>query len=230
MDKSGNTEGAAKAQIPQRPPRTNRLADLRSHRNRFSAATNDPAFSEADDDDQWTQHPLEQHVMVHEAGHAIFALDHDIPFQDVLLRNRHDEASPDSNPFEVRAELRFAGEDRSTWAGRDPEKGFRFAFAGMYAEMAVLGEPYPEGAALDLQSWCDGVNVRRGASDDEVDKVLGRSQATVLQEVDVWASRDTTVRRVERLAEHFTKKLESADSAEDPVVTYAEVVSVLPRV
>jgi hypothetical protein len=56
-----------------------------------------------DDDGQaedWCEHGHDRHVMVHEAGHAVAALDHDIVFECIEMLG--EGRAPDAGPARVR--------------------------------------------------------------------------------------------------------------------------------
>jgi hypothetical protein len=186
------------------------------------AASADEAPELGDDDAEWCQeHGSVRHVLVHEAGHAVAALDNDIVFACIVIYG--DGRSDSSRP----AEVKFASEDHSVWALPNPAGSLCFALAGECAERAVLGDAYPESGRGDELTWLTAVGLTGQVTDEQVHALLGRSADDVSGEASDWA--EANVERIDRLAGRLAELRLELPADEDCEFSYNEVAAFLAQ-
>lgn len=146
-------------------------------------------------------HGERRHACVHEAGHAIAAIDHGIPILSLTIHRepttfdgaRAGETASGAVRIDVNAlvSLRAAGHVRN-------HDLFTFALAGESAERVLLGHETPRGAAKDVRefwAWTKGLTFTSMA---EYEEVLGEPFETARQRVWGWAQQ--RARHIEALA------------------------------
>jgi hypothetical protein len=185
------------------------------------------AEEESGSDDWGEDHGFVQHMLVHEAGHAISAIDEGIAFETVVL---YDEgrapASPGGMSLGV-AQVTFPSPDNRIWASPDPVAGLRLAMAGAYAEIAVLTHEYPDSSVGDIKAWGQGVGLPVGWQVEDMDPLLGRSHEDVLADVDAWAARSRE--RIRGLATMLAERRANGAPDENVHVPYDEVRTFLAQ-
>jgi len=126
------------------------------------------------------------HALVHEAGHAVAAIEFGIPFRAVVL---YDEASMPlfyGGTAHALAAVEMCSDDSTTWVQPDVVGSLRFIRAGAAAEQAILGDRLSCGSTMDFQLWRQGT----GTPNEEMmvyDEIVGGSFRGVVKEVDAWA-------------------------------------------
>src|SRR5690348_16378084 len=120
-----NTDDEPVGGAPRTPPGRPRSMSVDDWRRRPGRARITAAEEDGDDggDDDWCEHGSDRHVMVHEAGHAVAALDNGIVFECIEVFG--EGRAPESGP----ARVRFADPDPVFWAAPRPTVGLQFALA-----------------------------------------------------------------------------------------------------
>ncbi|MGY1659643.1 hypothetical protein ACI78Q_00275 [Geodermatophilus sp. SYSU D00705] len=217
MDDHEDDVDAAAQPVAARPPRRNHLQELRNRAERVRVTP----LEDDEGDGDYRQYSSARHVDVHEAGHAVAALDNGIEFKHIIFFDEGAAPSFEGGLFEGSAGLEF-GDTRWT---ADPVASFRVAFAGLYAEMAVLHEANADNSEVDKDNWHRGVGLTGSVSDEERDTALGQRADDLLREIDDWARRNAD--RITRLADHLTARRRAVPPGQPLVVPYAEVRAVL---
>ena len=137
-------------------------------------------------------HGERRHACVHEAGHAIAAVDCGIPIVSLTVHHEpttFDGARPGETAsgavridVDTLAALRAAGHQHN----RDL---FTFALAGEAAEKVILGHETPRGAARDVREFWAWTKGQTFTSMDEYREVLGEPLEAALARVASWAQR-----------------------------------------
>jgi hypothetical protein len=207
------------------------LAEVRARRAQMRKTMPEDIEEEAEDEsrsDDWCEdHGFVQHMLVHEAGHAIAALDEGIAFEAIVLyAEERAPASPGSMSLGV-AQVTFSSPDNRTWASPDPVAGLRFAMAGAYAEMAVLAHEYPGSGDGDVKAWTQGVELPAVWQLEDVDRRLGCAHEEVLSDVDAWAVCNRE--RVKGLATMLAERRAEEAPDKDVRVSYDDVKTFLAQ-
>ena len=137
-------------------------------------------------------HGAEDHARVHEAGHAVAAIDLGIPIVAVVLNptpshikaGRTDELADGTTRVDVTA-LRAA---RAAGAISNGAL-FLFAAAGMTAESALLGHATPGGAAADFREFWAWTKGQTFVDEEEYTEVLGEPRSLAQVRATEWAKR-----------------------------------------
>lgn len=137
-----------------------------------------------------SEHGLRHHASVHEAGHAIAAVDFGIPISAVSV---HDAPSTfegaragESASGSVRIDVSAVSALRASGAVLNHAL-FTFALAGESAEKVLLGHETPGGAAKDIREFWAWTKGQTFTSMEEYEEVLGEPFATARQGVLRWA-------------------------------------------
>lgn len=135
------------------------------------------------------------HQFLHEAAHAVAAIDNGISFSEVrvLAPAEWIAYGPD----------RFVGggvwltEDARIWVPRDPLAAMRFILAGACAEEVVLGHSLPDAVRGDFDCWRRGAGLAEATTPVAIDGILGASIADVHESTKQWvADRYPGIKRV----------------------------------
>ncbi|MGC5225160.1 hypothetical protein ACPW96_21535 [Micromonospora sp. DT81.3] len=105
-------------------------------------------------------HGTLRHTAVHEASHAVHALDQGIPFIHLTLHLPHTYAEDIRyrRPF-MPGMLTMPPGSAEDWVGPDPVAALVFLGAGTYAEQKLLGDLIPGGLARDLDQFKRGLGL-----------------------------------------------------------------------
>src|SRR3954451_12376110 len=88
-------------------------------------------------DQSCDRHGTERHMHIHEAGHAVAALDNGIAFRAVIVYADGDGPKLNGELMEAGAQV-DTGPDPRVWVEPDRIKAFRFICAGAAAETALV--------------------------------------------------------------------------------------------
>lgn len=143
-------------------------------------------------------HGLERHVCVHEAGHAVAAIDHGIDFRAVVSYN--DTSAPRfmDGLYHAAAALDMSRTPQEV-VEPDPRGAFRFTLAGVAAERAVLGDYIPEGWDQDFRFWRTGSGTTHENAQEAIEAILGKGIMEFWEETYEWAERNAA--RIEAVAD-----------------------------
>lgn len=159
-----------------------------------------------------------EHVAVHEAGHAVFAIARSIEFRSLNLM--------DPREIHVRwaigeqfmpAHLAPHRNDVSEWFVSGPEAAIDFLAAGAFAENHILGHAIPGGMSRDIDRFKSGMNVK-SFTPDEALKWVRPSQERLLAE---WESQKLKVERVANLVLGRFRSMEEGETAE---ISFQEII------
>lgn len=103
------------------------------------------------------EHGYLGHAFIHEAAHAIVAIDRGLPFDRIAVGTPEsfDSVSPG---LEVAGGL-YVPEPISEWIQPEPIAAFEMIIAGKVAEEAFLGHHLEGGWHGDLALWCRGMEI-----------------------------------------------------------------------
>ncbi|GAA3526461.1 hypothetical protein AFL01nite_04850 [Aeromicrobium flavum] len=97
------------------------------------------------------------HAFIHEAAHAIVAIDRGLPFVRITV-GTPESFDPVSQGFELAGGLSVP-EPISEWIQPEPIAAFEMIIAGKVAEEAFLGHHLEAGWHGDLALWCRGMEM-----------------------------------------------------------------------
>jgi hypothetical protein len=128
-------------------------------------------------------HSNVDHAAVHESGHALAAVRHNIPFHRLVVHQ-----TPAPLPWEPES---LAG----GWVELDlegalllqPRPLLEFSLAGKAVEEAVLGDSLPGGEAADLLNWRRMVKAWEALDNDAFVQLVGEPLSSVVGRVRTWA-------------------------------------------
>lgn len=141
-----------------------------------------------------------RHVFVHEAGHAVAAIDNDIEFEAVELYDTG-SAPVYSDGRIAPGAVRMTSKDPSTWVQPNLVGSLRYAFAGHLAEKVILGDAIPGGFDEDVKQWKIGSGRTGSLTQDDWAEMLGQSASEVQSDTMSWASENSA--RIIALADHL---------------------------
>lgn len=144
------------------------------------------------------KHGLDRHVCVHEAGHAVAAIDNNVPFRAVVFYDDADAPRFMAGLGQAAAAV-DTGPDASAWVLPDPLGSLRFVMGGVAAEMVVLGDSIPGGWSEDIKVWRRGSCRTDQQSEDELAQYIGMPMTQAWQECLDWA--EANVPRIEAVAD-----------------------------
>lgn len=135
-------------------------------------------------------HGERRHACVHEAGHAVAAIDHGIPILSLRVHGTpttfEGAQAGETASGVVRVDLDALASLRTSGRVRNHDL-FAFALAGETAERVILGHETPRGAAKDVRefwAWTKGVTF---TSMEEYAEVLGEPFELARQRVMDWS-------------------------------------------
>ncbi|WP_139206795.1 hypothetical protein [Geodermatophilus poikilotrophus] len=164
---------------------------------------------------------LEWHGYIHEAAHAVAAVDNDIRFECIYLYAEGAGPSVNGGLSRVTAEAKMPSEDPATWVLPDTATSFRFCAAGTLAEEQLIGHGMYGAYDKDVEYWLKGAGRLGAITAAEFHALIGGSADDVAASIMAWAS--CNEERIERLAAHL------ATLSRPTEVSYDEVVSLVGR-
>ncbi len=120
------------------------------------------------------RHGLGLHIVFHEAGHAVAAVDHDLPFRRIVLYDAEGGPTFDNGLRRAAAAVEMHSEDASTWVQPDQDAALRFVLAGCLAEIAALGHAIEGGFTGDIRAWRIGAGRANEVTAAELDSLVGQ--------------------------------------------------------
>lgn len=144
-------------------------------------------------------HGWMSHAFVHEAAHAVMAVDRGIPFIRIVV-NAPENFDDSHSGGQIAGGLHVAPPP-STWVSPDPYAAFEMIIAGKVAEVGAFGH-HLEGSWLgDLQIWLTGAELPEN-SKEEIERALGKTIAQVKHDVGVHLQEQFP--RVKRVIDHLS--------------------------
>ncbi len=127
------------------------------------------------DEDVCAPHGLMAHVYVHEAGLALAAVEHDIPFTGVTV-------TVPTTGEQVLA-VGLSGVDVSApfgWMRSMPRAALEFVLAGPLAEEAEWGDTLPNSLAVEVERWRQAVGLGEDYTEADVSDAIGEPLPEVI--------------------------------------------------
>lgn len=134
------------------------------------------------------------HVFVHEAAHAVAAVQRRIEFTEVRIL-------PPDQWVSAHNGLMLGGvsttDEAHSWVQADPVGSMEFVLAGAIAERGSYGHCLEGAYTGDVAVWRTGARLTGANQLQRIEEVLGRSLSTVTSEVERWAVANwPSIRRV----------------------------------
>lgn len=164
------------------------------------------------------------HVMVHEAGHAIFALRRGIPFVDVQVyppKQVNDQLG--ANNWAHAGGLQLVEADPTKWMPEDPDAALDMLLAGTLAERFLLACYLDRAYEGDQTMWAQGVGTNRKEAAALLESSMPR----------VWMEMSRCLEQIELVVLEFQRQLrvqlDEGAGFTNPLVLTEDAVSSLVR-
>jgi hypothetical protein len=144
------------------------------------------------------QHGLIGHVAIHEAGHAVAAVEHGLAFDSVAILQSEDLGT--DHPDGLVAGGVTMSSPPSEWVPGEPLLTFKYVLAGTMAERALLGHELPRGFAGDIRVWREGMGFLESLGPELLESATGSSVSGLVAEGERWAKEAAPrIRRIARM-------------------------------
>lgn len=120
---------------------------------------------------------------MHEAAHAVAAIQRDIDFEDVAIYSPHEWLETSDG---VVAGGVTVGDSLERMARDEPRRTLEFALAGVQGERVVLGHELASSYIGDLNIWRRAVRITEGNQMPAIEALLGGTVVEVAVEVESW--------------------------------------------
>ncbi|KRD43025.1 hypothetical protein ASE38_01695 [Cellulomonas sp. Root930] len=142
------------------------------------------------------RHGWLSHAAVHEAAHAVFAIDLGIEFVDVSIDTPVNViAAIESDDHAVAGGVRLVEEDPTVWVPARGDEALDLLLAGSLAERAAFDHYLNRGYEGDIRLWRIGTGQTREVDRAAIDPILSASVSRVERNV---AQRWAAIRDVSR--------------------------------
>jgi hypothetical protein len=125
------------------------------------------------------------HAFVHEAAHAVAALDRGIRFNRVAIKHPSSWVSPPEGGATLGG-VEMSASNPSAWVSRNPVHALEFCLAGAVAEQSALDHALPGSFTGDLRVWRTGMGATAPLDESQVAELLGRSLSAVKNQTASW--------------------------------------------
>jgi len=129
-------------------------------------------------------HGFQEHCLIHEAGHAVAAIEHEIAFIQVAVlppENWHQTVEG-----ATAGGVTLPGDLRDVAATLSHTKTFEFALAGVQAERVILGHELHMSFLGDVNLWRRTVGIIGADQMAEIEDVLGQPLMSAAADVEEW--------------------------------------------
>ena len=165
------------------------------------------------------RHGLDRHLYIHEAGHAVAAIDQRIPFGQVTIYDENGGPQFGDDLFHAAAAIEMLSNDPTTWVPTDSVASLRFILAGAMTETALLGHAIEDGYKEEFNLWRRGLRKTDAMTPSELDQQAGGNFLAELDRVEGWARENSE--RIKRLAARL------AELTRPGCISYEDVVTLL---
>ncbi|MFZ1374347.1 hypothetical protein [Nostocoides sp.] len=141
-------------------------------------------MSSPEDDAICPVHGWMSHVFLHEAAHAVAAIDRDIEFRHVTITTPAGWTK--DHPDGIALGGLYLDPPASRWVESQPLKAYEMVLAGSLAEREALGHWLPEGYAGDLRIFRLGAGLLEATAQEALEQLLGKSIRDVIESVKNW--------------------------------------------
>lgn len=144
---------------------------------------------------------LDWHGLVHEAGHAIAALENQVRFRRIILYKKGTGPTFGDGLYRADEEVEMLDRDPTTWVPVNPADSLQYLWAGALAEVELIGHASPNGDKADMATWHKGLSNTGTLSANQVHALFERSVEDLFEHAEWRAHVNRS--RVERLARYL---------------------------
>ncbi len=161
---------------------------------------------------------LEWHGLVHEAGHAIAALENQIRFRRIILYKKGTGPTFGDGLYRADEEVEMLDRNPTTWIPANPAASLQYLWAGTLAEVELIGHASPNGEKADMSTWHKGLSNKGKLPANELRALLGTSPEDLFEHAQWRASVNRG--RVEQLARQLVSVARPHCLSYDDVVAF----------